>query len=204
MSGAGRRPLEAPVGTGVLVGMKRCSEPGNGLINHTLRHWLSLTRELDEVPVTNKLRRGAWQADRCRTYVVDKSSLTWSDLQHVPHDPRRVTGDSRWWDAPARVAVGVAHDQGYWPVYLSLVRRAGLPGQQRCSGWTREGSKGRWERWALDTEDGCRVAGDLAAKKQRMRTITAHRSIVVVEKERTYAPDGPLAAIFSHRRKSHK
>lgn len=178
--------LEAAVQHGMLIGMGAEARPGNGLHNHTLRHWLSAQGELDAVKPAARLAGAARSAAQCREDVVAAGAISWSDLDAIPLDHARVTAEPRWWTVSARRAVLVAHDRGYWPVYLTLVRRAGFPGA-RTAGW--RCVKGK--RWQLDTDDGYIVAGDLDAGGKRLSVVTAHRSHVRLAEPSTTATSPP-------------
>lgn len=180
--------LRAPVGDGELLGLPPEYDPGNGLVNHTLRHWLSTRRELDEVRFTQALRAKAWPAERCREAVVGSRAMDWAALEEIPHDPTRIQSEPRWWRDKVRAAVHEAHDRGYWLAYLSLVRRAGLPGQFAVGGWRCTVRR----RWQLDTEEGYVVAGDLGGDGRQLATVTAHRSVVRLADNAPPAPPDDL------------
>jgi hypothetical protein len=62
------------------------------------------------------------------------------------------------WEPPRGEALRAVHDEGYYPRYARLAKRAGAPGLP-SSQWARRDGK----RWTADVR-GYRVAGDLGAR----------------------------------------
>lgn len=154
------KELKAQVGDGWLVAMSVEAGPGNARHNHTLRHWLRPHCGFD--------------AEGCREHVVvEERALTWSDLDTMPQDSEKVLHNPKLWTAQVRRAVDACHEHGFWPVYLGVVRRSGLPRAAGSKGWYFQ----RGQRWKLVAEIGVEVHGDL--KGRAFEVASVMKSVVV-------------------------
>ena len=189
MSSGYKRPRRA-VGDGQLVGMDCETDTGNALINHTVRHWLAIRSpdpdlgELDAVRFSKKLRSGAWSASACRQQLYRRTAITRDHLVAAPHGSRALIRESRWWELLVRPVIIETHDRGYFRAYLSLVRRAGLPGQRGSRGWRRVSKDKKGLLWELTAAHGHRVSGHWMRTDKLFHVTSARGSGFQFDKKR--------------------
>lgn len=154
------------------------------LVYHTHKHFLS--REWRREWRRAEPREALAPAD-----FVAKATKMGVKLQEWA----RTSMDGRWWRGKEGSLVRKAHDRGYAPRYLELIRRAGPIG--RGGKWSRqpEHGPGRWKSEIL----GFKVAVDWKRQGDRAQVVTAMRLDCL--REAPEAQARPLDAFDVFRRK---
>ena len=160
----------------VMVSALREGGPGaNGLVPHTLGHFL----DLDE----------GWAALPPHEGLSPEDGLRLMEIGHgFDHSTfRRVWRKSpgslppRWWRGPALSDIRRIHDEGYWPRTLELVRAAGPDPGAPGARW--HPSMDGPDRWRL-RRGGYVVCASWERGPRVLQIATAHADVVVRDGDR--------------------
>lgn len=123
MTNVQRAPLTARVRGWKLHSLSIGSVGDNGLIPHTLKHFMRSEEGWGGLPPKAALAPEEVRSEFEREHGYEETEFC---------DPRRgerIDRSQRWWSGRARELVLRAHDEGYWPRQKLLVEWSGTPGE---------------------------------------------------------------------------
>ncbi len=138
--------------------------PEDGLVSHTLRHYLNSKPDerWDAVAVVGAARV-AFVRRRLREYRVNSDDIP------CTYDELKECGLS-WWEDPIRRVAIAAHDHGFWPRYSHLVTTSPLPDKDDTK-WER----GKNRRYVYLTPERFLLVASWHKNQSVLQVVTAFR-----------------------------